>query len=166
MKKKNHIPSSHFPSLFSQIATCEVKNGFPKFNITWYRNNTPLQASSSGERTPATQPHIVPSEFSVFPCSLALRAFFLTHGFFFYCHPKVDITPRITTESSGLFSVSSDLRMTVTKEVNNDLFYCDVSYFVPSETRLMESRRINVTVLCEFRSPVLILLFHLRDGKE
>ncbi|KAM8768399.1 melanoma cell adhesion molecule b isoform 4-T4 [Acanthopagrus schlegelii] len=27
----------------SKIGTCEVKNGFPKPNITWYKNNTPLR---------------------------------------------------------------------------------------------------------------------------
>lgn len=42
------------PLLFCQIGTCEVKNAFPKPNITWYRNNTPLQASRDGERTPAS----------------------------------------------------------------------------------------------------------------
>ncbi|XP_061669053.1 cell surface glycoprotein MUC18 isoform X2 [Syngnathoides biaculeatus] len=26
----------------SKVATCEAHNGFPKFNITWYRNNMPL----------------------------------------------------------------------------------------------------------------------------
>lgn len=33
-----------------QIGTCEVKNGFPKPNITWYRNNTPLRTAQDGER--------------------------------------------------------------------------------------------------------------------
>ncbi|KAM3601646.1 uncharacterized protein V6R79_016003 [Siganus canaliculatus] len=29
----------------SKIASCEVRNGFPKPNITWYRNNMPLMSS-------------------------------------------------------------------------------------------------------------------------
>lgn len=32
-----------------QIGTCEVKNGFPKPNITWYRNNMPLLGDQDGE---------------------------------------------------------------------------------------------------------------------
>ncbi|XP_023817390.1 cell surface glycoprotein MUC18 isoform X3 [Oryzias latipes] len=28
----------------SEIGTCQVKNGYPKPNITWYRNNTPLRS--------------------------------------------------------------------------------------------------------------------------
>ncbi|XP_075892151.1 melanoma cell adhesion molecule b isoform X2 [Nelusetta ayraudi] len=89
-----------------KIATCEVRNSFPRPNITWYRNKTPLQVSSN-----------------------------------------VSISHRTTSESSGLYSVTSELRMRVTKEVKNDFFYCEVSYFVPGETRMMDSLLINVTVL-------------------
>ncbi|XP_057676722.1 cell surface glycoprotein MUC18 isoform X1 [Corythoichthys intestinalis] len=30
----------------SKVATCEARNGFPKANITWYRNNMPLVPSA------------------------------------------------------------------------------------------------------------------------
>ncbi|XP_060902609.1 melanoma cell adhesion molecule b isoform X2 [Labrus mixtus] len=90
----------------SKIGTCEVKNGFPKPNITWYRNNTPLQS--------------VPDE--------------------------VEVVPSVTSESSGLFSVTSELNLKVVKEDKNDEFYCEVSYFVPGGTRMTETHRINITV--------------------
>nr|XP_020510621.1 cell surface glycoprotein MUC18 isoform X2 [Labrus bergylta] len=90
----------------SKIGTCEVKNGFPRPNITWYRNNTPLQS--------------VPDE--------------------------VEIVPSVTSESSGLFSVKSELNLKVVKEDKNDEFYCEVSYFVPGGTRMTETHRINISV--------------------
>ncbi len=43
------VVSDSLSSPFSQIGTCEVKNGFPKPNITWYRNNMPLRADQDGE---------------------------------------------------------------------------------------------------------------------
>lgn len=141
------------PLLFSQIGTCEVKNGFPKPNITWYWNSTPLQLSSDGEWMPGIQSH--PQCLFLLP--FPFLPFSETWTFFSLIIPKVDITPTITFESSGLFSVTSELKMTVTKEVNNDFFYCEVSYLVPGETRMMESDKINVTVLCEFRSTVVML---------
>ncbi|KAM3616709.1 uncharacterized protein V6R79_022058 [Siganus canaliculatus] len=91
----------------SKIGTCEVKNGFPRPNITWYKNNMPLRP--------------VPGE--------------------------VEIHPRVTSESSGLFSVQSDLSLKVVKEDKDNQFYCEVTYFVPGETRMTESDRINITVL-------------------
>uniref|UniRef100_A0A671WKP4 Melanoma cell adhesion molecule b n=1 Tax=Sparus aurata TaxID=8175 RepID=A0A671WKP4_SPAAU len=90
----------------SKIGTCEVKNGFPKPNITWYRNNTPLRPAQD----------------------------------------EVEITLSVTVESSGLFSVRSELRMKVTKEDKDDQFYCEVTYFVPGGTRMTETNRINITV--------------------
>lgn len=88
----------------------------------------------------------------------------LKHLFLLSSHrPKVSISPQTTIESTGLFSVTSELSMRVTKEVNNDLFYCEVSYFVPGETRMMESAPINVTVLCKLRSPFQKLCNHTRD---
>lgn len=83
------------------------------------------------------------------PSCFLLKRVFSSH------HPKVSISHRTTSESSGLYSVTSELSMRVTKEVKNDFFYCEVTYFVPGETRMMDSPLINVTVLCEFRSPCL-----------
>uniref|UniRef100_A0A3Q3WF77 Ig-like domain-containing protein n=1 Tax=Mola mola TaxID=94237 RepID=A0A3Q3WF77_MOLML len=90
----------------SKIGTCEVKNGFPEPNITWYRNDIPLRADQD----------------------------------------VVKIVPSITTESSGLFSVTSELFMKVVKADKDDEFYCEVTYFLPGETRMTETNRINITV--------------------
>ncbi|XP_056297547.1 melanoma cell adhesion molecule b isoform X2 [Pseudoliparis swirei] len=90
----------------SKIGTCEVKNGYPRPNITWYRNNTPLRGN----------------------------------------HDVVKVLPSITTESSGLFSVKSELRMKVVKEDKDDLFYCEVKYFVPGAEIMTETNTINITV--------------------
>ncbi|XP_069546400.1 melanoma cell adhesion molecule b isoform X4 [Brachyistius frenatus] len=90
----------------SKIGVCEVKNGYPKPNITWYRNLTPLRN--------------IPDELSV----LSL----------------------ITRESSGLYSVTSELRMKVVKEDEDADFYCEVTFFLPGATSMTETTRINVTV--------------------
>lgn len=58
--------------------------------------------------------------------------------------------PSITTESSHLFSVRSELSMKVAKEDKDNVFYCEASYFVPGETRMTETKRINITVHCEY----------------
>ncbi|XP_010792110.1 cell surface glycoprotein MUC18 isoform X2 [Notothenia coriiceps] len=90
----------------SKIGTCEVKHGYPKPNITWYRNKTPIRAAQD----------------------------------------VVYVVPSITTESSGLFSVRSELSMMVMKEDKDDLFYCEVTYFVPGGLRMTETIPINITV--------------------
>ncbi|XP_051933908.1 melanoma cell adhesion molecule b isoform X2 [Hippocampus zosterae] len=90
----------------SKIGSCEVKNGFPKPNITWYRNNAPIQGDSD----------------------------------------EVKIMPSTTMESSGLFSVRSELSLKVMKEDKDAQFYCKVTYLVPGGTRMTETNRINITV--------------------
>lgn len=64
--------------------------------------------------------------------------------------PEVKVTSSITSESSGLFSINSELYMKVVKEDKDAAFYCEVIYFVPGATKMTESSRINVTVYCEF----------------
>ncbi|XP_022056648.2 melanoma cell adhesion molecule b isoform X2 [Acanthochromis polyacanthus] len=95
--------SEHHPSV---IGSCEVKNGYPKPNITWYKGNTPLHSYQD----------------------------------------VVDVMSRTTVESSGLYSVTSELRMKVKKEDKDAQFYCEVTYFVPGETMMTETVRINITV--------------------
>lgn len=90
-----------------KIGICEVKNGFPKPNITWYKNNTPL--------------HNIPGEVNVVPTS--------------------------TSESSGLFSVTSELYMGLVKEDKDNYFYCEVTYFVPGGRMMVETDHIKVPVL-------------------
>ncbi|KAM9359746.1 melanoma cell adhesion molecule b isoform 2-T2 [Symphorus nematophorus] len=91
----------------SRIGTCEVKNGYPKPNVTWHRNSMPLRPVLN----------------------------------------VVDIKHSITTESSHLFSITSELNMKVEKANKDDTFYCEVTYFVPGGTRLTESDRIKINVL-------------------
>ncbi|XP_061682706.1 melanoma cell adhesion molecule b isoform X3 [Syngnathoides biaculeatus] len=90
----------------SRIGSCEVKNGFPKPNITWYRNNMPLGGVSD----------------------------------------VVSVAQSTTMESSGLFSVRSDLNLKVMKEDKDTQFYCEVTYLVPGGTRMTETSPINITV--------------------
>ncbi|XP_033970822.1 melanoma cell adhesion molecule b isoform X1 [Trematomus bernacchii] len=90
----------------SKIGTCEVKNGYPKPNITWYRNKTPIRAAQD----------------------------------------VVKVVPTITTKSSGLYSVRSELSMKVKKEDKDDVFYCEVTYFSPEGLRMTETSPINITV--------------------
>ncbi|KAM4565871.1 melanoma cell adhesion molecule b isoform 2-T2 [Odontesthes bonariensis] len=95
----------------SKIGSCEVRKGYPKPNITWYKNSTPLRNA----------PGAVGSG-------------------------SVLVSSSTTTESSGLYSVISSLRMRVKKEDKNAEFYCEVTYFVPGATMMKETARINVTV--------------------
>ncbi|XP_069004139.1 melanoma cell adhesion molecule b isoform X2 [Embiotoca jacksoni] len=90
----------------SKIGVCEVKNGYPKPNITWYRNLTPLRN--------------IPDELNVLS--------------------------RVTRESSGLYSVTSELSMKVVKEDEDADFYCEVTFFLPGATSMTETTRINITV--------------------
>lgn len=69
----------------------------------------------------------------------------------FLPHPVVD-TVTVTTESSGLYSVRSELSMKVTK-ANMNTFYCEVTYFVPGAVKMMETKSINITVLCRCHGP-------------
>ncbi|XP_035535593.1 melanoma cell adhesion molecule b isoform X2 [Morone saxatilis] len=91
----------------SKIGACQVKNGFPKPNITWYRNDTPLRNVLD----------------------------------------EVKVQTSTTIESSHLFSVNSELSLKVVKEHKDDLFYCQITYFVPGGLKMTETDRINVTVL-------------------
>lgn len=62
----------------------------------------------------------------------------------------MEIADITTSESSGLISVKSVLSMKVMKENKDDSFYCEATFFTPGETRMTESDRVNITVLCEF----------------
>ncbi|KAG8002031.1 Cell surface glycoprotein MUC18, partial [Nibea albiflora] len=91
----------------SRIGSCLVTNGYPKPNITWYRNSTPLRNIDN----------------------------------------EVKVMPSSTSESTGLYTVSSKLNMKVVKANKDDQFYCEITYFVPGGTRMTETSRINITVL-------------------
>ncbi|XP_043976507.1 melanoma cell adhesion molecule b isoform X2 [Gambusia affinis] len=89
-----------------RVASCEVKNGYPKPKITWYRDKMPL--------------HNIPD--------------------------AVKVDHRVTTQSSGLFSVNSDLDMKVEKKDKDAVFYCEVTFLVPGAEKMLESNSINITV--------------------
>uniref|UniRef100_A0A8C6PJ59 Melanoma cell adhesion molecule b n=1 Tax=Nothobranchius furzeri TaxID=105023 RepID=A0A8C6PJ59_NOTFU len=96
----------------SKIGTCEVRNGYPKPKITWYKNTTPLRNTDN-----------------------------------------VNVETSTTSESSGLFSVKSDLTMKVDRKDKDATFYCEVNYYLPGTNgimMMMETTKINITVICEF----------------
>lgn len=55
----------------------------------------------------------------------------------------------VTKESSGLYTVQSDLHLNVVKKDKDSFFYCEVSYLVPGGTKMTETNKINITVYCE-----------------
>ncbi|XP_076017579.1 cell surface glycoprotein MUC18 [Genypterus blacodes] len=59
---------------------------------------------------------------------------------------KVNVLNVVTRESNGFYSVQSTLEYNVVKEDKDAYFSCEVSYFVPSAVRTVESKRINVSV--------------------
>lgn len=61
----------------------------------------------------------------------------------------VDVKNRLTVNSNGLYSVHSELYLTVVKEDIDAQFYCEVTYFVPGAEKMIESKRINITVHCK-----------------
>lgn len=61
----------------------------------------------------------------------------------------VKVQNRLTMNSNGLFSVHSDLYLTVVKEDQDAYFYCEVTYFVPGAEKMVESNRINITIHCK-----------------
>lgn len=63
---------------------------------------------------------------------------------------SVIVSPTTTVESSGLFSVKSELSKMVVKEDKDAQFYCEVSYFVPGMIKMRETEVITINVLCEF----------------
>ncbi|XP_038829445.1 cell surface glycoprotein MUC18-like [Salvelinus namaycush] len=93
----------------SKIGSCEAKNGYPRPNITWYRDQSPLQNTPGG----------------------------LT---------EVSVMTLVTKESSGLYTVQSELYLNVVKEDKDSFFYCEVSYLVPGGTKMTETNKINITV--------------------
>ncbi|XP_071184809.1 cell surface glycoprotein MUC18-like isoform X2 [Salvelinus alpinus] len=101
-----HAGISVTNELPSRIASCEARNSFPKPNITWYRDSSPL--------TP-------------------------THG-------QINVVTLVTRESSGFYTVQSELQYKVAKEDKDALFSCEVSYYVPEGVRTAKSKVINITV--------------------
>ncbi|KAI1893778.1 hypothetical protein AGOR_G00127170 [Albula goreensis] len=59
---------------------------------------------------------------------------------------QVVITEQVTQESSGLFTVQSELHFKVSKKDKDTKFYCEVSFFVPGAVKMTESNTVNITV--------------------
>lgn len=61
----------------------------------------------------------------------------------------VNLLTLLTREPSGFYSVQSTLEYKVIKEDKDAYFSCEVSFFVPTAIRTVESNSINITVHCE-----------------
>ncbi|XP_008423864.1 melanoma cell adhesion molecule b isoform X2 [Poecilia reticulata] len=58
----------------------------------------------------------------------------------------VKVDHRVTSKSSGLYSVNSDLNMKVEKKDKDAVFYCEVTFLVPGAEKMLETNSINITV--------------------
>lgn len=76
----------------------------------------------------------------------------------------VNVVTLVTKESSGLYTVQSDLHYKVTKDDKDAHFSCEVSYFVPGAVRASESKGVNITVFCKFLSFFFGAVFYLYDA--
>lgn len=65
------------------------------------------------------------------------------------CFPVLEVVPSSILGSNGLFTVKSELNMVVKKEDKDDLFYCEINFFVPAGWGMTETSAINITVYCE-----------------
>ncbi|ROL53337.1 Cell surface glycoprotein MUC18 [Anabarilius grahami] len=90
----------------SKVANCKVDDGYPRPNITWYKDRFPLQPSDG----------------------------------------EVKIMESETTKTNGLFTLESELFIKVIRKDEDAVFYCEVQYFVPGASRMVESQPINITV--------------------
>eukprot|EP00063_Salmo_salar_P077803 XP_014052638.1 PREDICTED: cell surface glycoprotein MUC18-like isoform X2 [Salmo salar] len=61
-------------------------------------------------------------------------------------HGQINVVILVTRESSGFYTVQSELQYKVAKEDKDVLFSCEVSYYVPGAVRTAESKGINITV--------------------
>ncbi|TSQ58049.1 Cell surface glycoprotein MUC18 [Bagarius yarrelli] len=58
----------------------------------------------------------------------------------------IDVKNRLTINSKGLYSVHSELYLTVVKEDMDAFFHCEVTYSVPGAEKMIESEHINITI--------------------
>ncbi|XP_018598436.2 cell surface glycoprotein MUC18-like isoform X1 [Scleropages formosus] len=59
---------------------------------------------------------------------------------------QIMIVPLVILESSGLYTVQSELHLRVAKEDKDATFYCEVSFFVPKATKMIESKPFSIPV--------------------
>lgn len=64
-----------------------------------------------------------------------------------------------TVKANNLYALESQLFIKVIKEDEDAVFYCEVQYFVPGASKMVESQPINITVFCKSTSfhPIFIL---------
>ncbi|KAL7838533.1 hypothetical protein AOLI_G00269370 [Acnodon oligacanthus] len=68
------------------------------------------------------------------------------HSLLSHKNGQVNIITLVSKDSTGLFTVQSELQYKVTKEDKDSHFFCEVSYYVPGAVRTVESKRVNVSV--------------------
>ncbi|NXA38946.1 MUC18 protein, partial [Eudromia elegans] len=71
---------------------------------------------------------------------------------------KVKVSETVTRESSWLYTVSSSLFASVTREDRSSLFHCAVHYWLPGQQRTMESQNVSVTVFYPAEHVTLLVL--------
>ncbi|XP_044059274.1 melanoma cell adhesion molecule b isoform X2 [Siniperca chuatsi] len=136
----------------SMIGTCEVKNGFPKPNITWYRNNTPLR---SAQDVVKIVPSITTESSGLFSAKseLSMKVVKEDKDDSFYC----EVT----------FFVPGGTRMTETNRINITVYYPStaVSIWVESpKGKIKEGDSIVLRCHGNGNTPSLISIMH--DGKS
>ena len=141
-----------------------MRNGYPKPNITWYRDQNPLQNTPRGGYTHThthQHTHINTHVHTDICTHTHTHNHSDSHRFLssvcVCVRPEVKIVTQNTVESSGLVTVHSELQLQVKKSDKDASFYCEVSYFVPGGTRMTESTLINITVHCEYRGGLTLL---------
>uniref|UniRef100_A0A667XIZ2 Melanoma cell adhesion molecule a n=1 Tax=Myripristis murdjan TaxID=586833 RepID=A0A667XIZ2_9TELE len=92
--------------IFSQVASCEARNGFPKPNITWYRNSTPL---------------LIHEETQDEPLEPGSNGFYSVQSTLEYKVLKEDKDAQFVCEVS--FSVPGAVRTAESKAVNLTIYY-------------------------------------------
>ncbi|KAL6458602.1 hypothetical protein MHYP_G00320740 [Metynnis hypsauchen] len=68
------------------------------------------------------------------------------HSLLSHKNGQVHVITLVSKDSTGLFTVQSELQYKVTKEDKDSHFFCEVIYYVPGAVRTVQSKRVNVTV--------------------
>ncbi|KGL80618.1 Cell surface glycoprotein MUC18 [Tinamus guttatus] len=71
---------------------------------------------------------------------------------------KVKVSETVTRESSWLYTVSSSLFASVTREDRSSLFHCAVHYWLSGQQRTMESQNVSVNVFYPAEHVTLLVL--------
>ncbi|XP_051253833.1 melanoma cell adhesion molecule b isoform X1 [Dicentrarchus labrax] len=138
----------------SKIGTCQVKNGFPKPNITWYRNNTPLRNVHDEVKVETSTTTESSHLFSV-KSELSLKVVKEDKDVLFYC--------QIT------YFVPGGLKMTETDRINVTVFYPSTAVNVWVESpkgKIKEGDTIELHCRGNGNNPSEISISHEGSGKS